>query len=147
MYNRFVAPRLAPSSNKSDTSTGEGKELGAFLKNQKELTIAAQNVVFLERFSAQLSPSRSRARLMEVEIAVELDDPKTSQFVKAKFIQIKEAVSIALQGKSYEEMLQESGKENLKKEIIKSINEIFEKNEFHGQVERVFFTRFVMATS
>ena len=124
--------------------THEGSEMSEFFKNQKELSMASDSMVFLERFSASLNSNAPRVTSFEVEVWMECDKPDTARALKSRMSQVREVVANVMQEQSYEHLLTNKGKEDLQMKIGASVNKILKKLGLDGAVKRVFFSQFVM---
>lgn len=139
LYRRFLADlKVKPEK----TEMGQG--LAAFLQAQKDMTVAAANMVFLERFSASLRSESGAVRSLELEIYVESDKPETGNLLKSRLPEIREMVSAAIQGQAYDRLMTEEGKLAFRQQIAETITRGIHKWKSKGSVKSVFFTKFVM---
>lgn len=124
-----------------DLSGGVSK----FFEEQKRLTVATANVLYLDRFSATLRSDYDKAKVFEVEVYVECDAPETSALLKAHYDEVRELISSAVQGQVYEQLITEDGKNGFRQRIVDAVNGGLQtKWKSGGVVRRVFFTKFIM---
>ena len=145
IYNKFLKPMLpqkAATVVASTTSAGSG--INALAKLQREQSIAINKLVFMDRFSAAMHGGRMDSKAYELEFAMECDDPETARFIKTKLVDFREAVSIALQGGDYDDLITDDGKEKLKKRIAHAVAERLKHHKIKGHIYKIHFTRFVM---
>ncbi len=93
----------------------------------------------LEQFVVNLY-SESGSRYLKTVINFELADEELAAELDAKSPLIRDIIIKALSAKTYEEISTIKGKENLKDEIVLSINEVVS----DGKVNNLFFTDFVI---
>jgi flagellar FliL protein len=93
----------------------------------------------LEQFVVNLY-SESGSRYLKTVINFELADEELAAELDAKSPLIRDIIIKALSAKTYEEISTIKGKENLKDEIVLSVNEVVS----DGKVNNLFFTDFVI---
>jgi flagellar basal body-associated protein FliL len=140
LYRRYVVPHLP----KTGVKTEAGDNINKFVNEQKELQLAASNLLYLDKFTATLTHSPGRASAYEVELFLECDEPKTSDWARAHLDQVREWVANTLQNQDYDKLLTEDGKNELRAKIIERVNHGFKHEHNTGVIRRVFFTRFAM---
>jgi len=93
----------------------------------------------LDQFIVNLV-SNNANRYLKCKIDLELDSPELQQEVDKKLPAIRDLVIRILSSKSVEEIQTAKGKEKLKEEIKRKINEILST----GEIRNVYFTEFVI---
>ncbi len=142
IFNRFIPKILIKREQQSQTQMGG--HLGDFFQLQKQFAIESKKLVYLEEFSAFLNSESGHIKAYNIEIYAECDRPETSALLKARFDEMREVVSGALQGQKYEVLLTPQGKEQFKKHIALTINNWIKKKKHEGHVTRLFFTILMM---
>jgi flagellar FliL protein len=84
--------------------------------------------------------SSNAARYLKCKIDLELDSPELQQEIDKKLPAIRDLIIRILSSKTVEEIQTSKGKEKLKEEIKRKINEILTT----GEVRNVYFTEFVI---
>jgi len=84
--------------------------------------------------------SSNADRYLKCKIDLELDSPELQQEVDKKLPAIRDLIIRILSSKTVEEIQTSKGKEKLKEEIKRKINEILTT----GEVKNVYFTEFVI---
>jgi len=93
----------------------------------------------LDQFIVNLV-STNADRYLKCKIDLELDAPETQQEIDKKLPAIRDLIIRILSSKTVEEIQTAKGKEKLKEEIKRKINEILTT----GEVRNVYFTEFVI---
>ena len=93
----------------------------------------------LDQFIVNLV-SNSSSRYLKCKIDLELDSPELQQEVDKKLPAIRDLIIRILSSKTVEEIQTAKGKEKLKEEIKRKINEILTT----GEIRHVYFTEFVI---
>jgi len=93
----------------------------------------------LDQFIVNLVSNNS-SRYLKCKIDLELDSPELQQEVDKKLPAIRDLIIRILSSKTVEEIQTAKGKEKLKEEIKRKINEILTT----GEVRNVYFTEFVI---
>ncbi|MBI3555256.1 MAG: flagellar basal body-associated FliL family protein [Deltaproteobacteria bacterium] len=138
LYHRFV-----PQHVKTPT-TEAGQGVTRFLEEEKKIAIMAANVLFLERFSGSLDSGPGQPSVFELELYVEADSPESAAILRAHLPQTREMVSGVIQGRKYEALITDEGKNALKRDILDAVNRTLRRWAAKGQVKKVYFTKFVM---
>ena len=84
--------------------------------------------------------SNSSSRYLKCKIDLELDAPELQEEVDKKLPAIRDLIIRILSSKTVEEIQTSKGKEKLKEEIKRKINEILTT----GEIKNVYFTEFVI---
>ena len=84
--------------------------------------------------------SNNANRYLKCKIDLELDSPELQQEIDKKLPAIRDLIIRILSSKTVEEIQTSRGKEKLKEEIKRKINEILTT----GEVRNVYFTEFVI---
>ncbi len=115
--------------------------------NQKSTTKTARGTNYAE--IGQMYPmnsfvvnlySESGSRYLKTTLNLELSSEELAMELDAKTPLIRDIIIKTLSAKTYEEISTIKGKENLKDEIVLSVNEVLS----DGHVNNVFFTDFVI---
>ena len=93
----------------------------------------------LDQFIVNLVSNNS-SRYLKCKIDLELDSPELQQEVDKKLPAIRDLIIRILSSKAVEEIQTAKGKEKLKEEIKRKINEILAT----GEIRHVYFTEFVI---
>ena len=84
--------------------------------------------------------SNDSNRYLKCKIDLELDSPRVQEEISKKLPVIRDLTIGVLSSKTIEEIQTLKGKDKLKREIRKKINEILTK----GEIKNVYFTKFVI---
>ncbi len=95
-------------------------------------------VVPLETFIVNLAGSKGR-KIAKVNMELELKGDGVSEEIEKRKAQIRDYIIIILSSKTYEEVSNKDGKNNLRNEIKDTINSYLTK----GKITNVFFTDFI----
>ena len=93
----------------------------------------------LDQFIVNLVSNNS-SRYLKCKIDLELDSPELQQEVDKKLPAIRDLIIRILSSKTVEEIQTAKGKEKLKEEIKRKINELLTT----GEIRHVYFTEFVI---
>jgi len=93
----------------------------------------------LDRFIVNLLSNNS-SRYLKCKIDLELDAPELQKEIDKKLPAIRDLIIRILSSKTVEEIQTSKGKEKLKEEIKRKINEILTT----GEIRNVYFTEFVI---
>ena len=93
----------------------------------------------LDRFIVNLLSNNS-SRYLKCKIDLELDAPELQKEIDKKLPAIRDLIIRILSSKTVEEIQTSQGKEKLKEEIKRKINEILTT----GEIRNVYFTEFVI---
>jgi len=93
----------------------------------------------LDRFIVNLLSNNSN-RYLKCKIDLELDSPDLQEEIDKKLSPIRDLIIRILSSKTVEEIQTSKGKEKLKEEIKRKINEILTT----GEIRNVYFTEFVI---
>ncbi len=93
----------------------------------------------LDQFIVNLV-SNGASRYLKCKIDLELDSPELQQEVDKKLPAIRDAIIQILSSKTVEEIQTAKGKEKLKEEIKRKLNEMLTT----GEIRNVYFTEFVI---
>ncbi len=116
----------------SAKAEGEGKEGG---KKEKSFT---SKTIPLETFVVNLAGAKGR-RVIKVNLELELKGEGVAEEVEKRKAQIRDIIIILLSSKTYEEVSQKEGRENLRNEMKDTINSFLSK----GKILNIFFTDFI----
>ncbi len=107
-------------------------------KEEHEEKSFVGKVVPLETFIVNLAGSKGR-KIAKVNMELELKGEGVSEEIEKRKAQIRDYIIIILSSKTYEEVSNKEGKNNLRNEIKETINSYLTK----GKITNVFFTDFI----
>ena len=87
---------------------------------------------------------KSKARFMQIGLEVATTSEKSYAAVKKHMPVIRNEIVLLLSGQKYEEMVTPEGKEQLRAELIETINMILKKHKANKGIDNIYFTSFVM---
>ncbi len=87
---------------------------------------------------------KSKARFMQIGLEVSVTNEKSYAAVKKHLPVIRNEIVLLLSGQKYEEMVTPDGKEQLRAELIETINIILKKHKAKKGIDNIYFTSFVM---
>lgn len=87
---------------------------------------------------------KSKARFMQIGLEVSTTSEKSYAAVKKHLPVIRSEIVLLLSGQKYEEMVTPEGKEQLRAELIETINIILKKHKAKKGINNIYFTSFVM---
>lgn len=87
---------------------------------------------------------KSKARFMQIGLEVATTNDRSFAAVKKHLPVIRNEVVLLLSGQKYEEMVTPDGKEQLRAELIETINIILKKHKAKKGIDNIYFTSFVM---
>jgi flagellar FliL protein len=87
---------------------------------------------------------KSRARFLQVSIEGMTRDEKVKEEITKHFPQVRNNIVLLLSGKTSEQLSTPQGKDKLRKEVLKEIQDILVAETGKEGVEDVYFTSFVM---
>jgi len=87
---------------------------------------------------------KSKARYMQVGLEVSVSNEKAFASVKKHMPVIRNEIVLLLSGQKYEEMVTPDGKEQLRAELIETINNILKQHKVKDGIDNIYFTSFVM---
>lgn len=140
-----LTKRFVPASWFNSTKVQTADSFNKYLEQQKEYAIASASVLFLERHTTTVTSEGGKVRYLEVEFYAECDQPDTCRTVKGHMIGIRELLTTAIQGRSYDKLITESGKETFRQDVLRALNDGLVKWKIKGSIRRIFMTSFVMA--
>jgi flagellar FliL protein len=109
-------------------------------KRKKVTNMAEIGPIYpLDQFIVNLV-SNSSSRYLKCKIDIELDAPELQQEVDKKLPAIRDLIIRILSSKTIEEIQTAKGKEKLKEEVKRKINEFLTS----GEIKHVYFTEFVI---
>lgn len=95
-------------------------------------------VIPLETFVVNLAGSKGR-RIAKVNIELELAGDNVQVEVEQRKAQVRDIIIIILSGKTYDQVSNKEGKDQLRDEIKDTVNAFLTK----GKIKNVFFTEFI----
>lgn len=95
-------------------------------------------VVPLETFIINLAGSKGR-RVAKVNMEIEIEGEQVQEEIEKRKAQIRDIIIILLSGKTYDDVTTKEGKEQLKTEIVDTVNAFLTK----GKLVNVYFTDFI----
>ncbi len=87
---------------------------------------------------------KSKARFMQIGLEVATSNDKSYAAVKKHLPVIRNEIVLLLSGQKYEEMVTPEGKEQLRAELIETINIILKQHKAKKGIDNIYFTSFVM---
>lgn len=87
---------------------------------------------------------KSKARYMQIGLEVATTNDKAHAAVKKHLPVIRNEIVLLLSGQKYEEMVTPDGKEQLRAELIETINNILIQHKVKKGIDNIYFTSFVM---
>lgn len=87
---------------------------------------------------------KSKARYMQIGIEVMATNEKAIEAVKLHMPVIRSEIVLLLSGQKYEEIVTPEGKEQLRLELLETIQNILRRHKIKRGIERIYFTSFVM---
>ncbi len=87
---------------------------------------------------------KSKARFMQIGLEVATTSERSYAAVKKHLPVIRNEIVLLLSGQKYEEMVTPEGKEQLRAELIETINNILKKHKAKKGIDNIYFTSFVM---
>ena len=133
----LVAYFLLSSNNEEQPPQQEQKKVE---KKHKADSMAEIGPIYpLDPFIVNLVSSNAN-RYLKCKIDLELDSPELQQEVDKKLPAIRDLIIQILSSKTVEEIQTAKGKQKLKEEIKRKINEILTT----GEIKNVYFTEFVI---
>ena len=131
----LVAYFLLSEEEKKEEATSPKIE-----KNKKISNMTQIGPIYpLEKFIVNLLSNHS-SRYLKCKIDLELDSPELQEEIDKKLSPIRDLIIRILSSKTVEEIQTSKGKEKLKEEIKRKINEILTT----GEIRNVYFTEFVI---
>jgi flagellar FliL protein len=126
------------SNNSEDNQTPQQKQ--EKITKKKISDIAEVGPIYpLDQFIVNLINNNAN-RYLKCKISLELDSPELQQEIDKKLPAIRDRIINILSSKTVEEIQTAKGKEKLKEEIKRKINEILTT----GEIRHVYFTEFVI---
>jgi flagellar protein FliL len=87
---------------------------------------------------------KSKAKYMQIGMEVATISDKAQAAVQKHMPVIRNEVVLLLSGQKYEEMVTPDGKEQLRAELIETINKILKQHNVRIGIHKIYFTSFVM---
>ena len=87
---------------------------------------------------------KNKARYMQIGLEVSVNNEKAFAAVKKHIPVIRNEIVLLLSGQKYEEMVTPDGKEQLRAELIETINNILKQHRVKDGIDNIYFTSFVM---
>jgi len=87
---------------------------------------------------------KSKARFMQIGLEVSTTNAKSYAAVQKHMPIIRNEIVFLLSGQKYEEMVTPEGKEQLRSELIETINNILKERKAKKGIDNIYFTSFVM---
>jgi flagellar FliL protein len=127
-------------SSNSDEDQPQEQKQEKVVKKKKVSDMAEVGPIYpLDQFIVNLV-SNNADRYLKCKISFELDSPELQQEVDKKLPAIRDIIINILSSKTVEEIQTAKGKEKLKEEIRRKVNEILTT----GEIRHVYFTEFVI---
>ena len=126
------------SNNDQQDNPDQPKQEQVVKKKKSDLTEIGP-IYPLDQFIVNLMSNNSE-RYLKCKISLELDAPELQQEVDKKLPAVRDTIIQILSSKTVEEIQTAKGKEKLKEEIKRKLNEMFTT----GEIRHVYFTEFVI---
>lgn len=127
-------------SNNSDEAQPQEQKQEKVVKKKKVSDMAEVGPIYpLDQFIVNLV-SNNADRYLKCKISFELDSPDLQQEIDKKLPAIRDIIINILSSKTVEEIQTAKGKDKLKEEIKRKVNEILTT----GEIRHVYFTEFVI---
>jgi flagellar FliL protein len=127
-------------SNNDDTQQPDQQKQEKVVKKKKVKDMTEVGPIYpLDQFIVNLV-SNNADRYLKCKISFELDAPELQQEIDKKLPAVRDIIINILSSKTVEEIQTAKGKEKLKEEIRKKVNEILTT----GEIRHVYFTEFVI---
>jgi flagellar FliL protein len=127
-------------SNTSDETQPSKQQQEKVIKKKKISDMAEVGPIYpLDQFIVNLI-SNNANRYLKCKISFELDSPEFQQEIDKKLPAVRDIIINILSSKSVEEIQTAKGKQKLKEEIKRKVNEILTT----GEIRHVYFTEFVI---
>lgn len=143
IYQRFLVP-LAEMKHTASHVDSAFQGLTSFVREQAELTAASDRLVFMERFSANISSNVGDIKLIEFELYIEMDSPASARMIRDRIDPIREVIASSVQNENYTELMTTNGKDELRRKISRVVNKTLLQWHKTGKVKEVYFSRFIM---
>jgi flagellar FliL protein len=127
------------SSNTDETQHPEQKKQEKVVKKKVSDMTEVGPIYPLDQFIVNLV-SNNANRYLKCKISFELDSPELQQEIDKKLPAVRDIIINILSSKTVEEIQTAKGKEKLKEEIKRKVNEILTT----GEIRHVYFTEFVI---
>ena len=98
------------------------------------------DVFFLGNFTANMATNDRAGKFVVIELRLKMSDQEMAEELKAKNIRLRDAVIDEMSLKRFSEVATEKGKLALKENIKERLNAIVQ----DGQIEEVYFTKFII---
>ena len=125
-----------------DAEGGDGEDNVA----KEEVEAPSENAIYwpIEPPFVMNFEGKSKAKYMQVAMVAMSRSQKAINTLKKHMPAVRNELTFLLGGQKYVEMITPEGKEQLRTEIIESINNTLKQNGAKKGVERILFTSFVM---
>ncbi len=87
---------------------------------------------------------KSKARYMQIGLEVATTNSKAYEAVKKHLPVIRNEIVLLLSGQKYEEIVTPEGKEQLRAELIETVNKVLKQHKVKKGIDNIYFTSFVM---
>ncbi|MCW8932536.1 MAG: flagellar basal body-associated FliL family protein [Gammaproteobacteria bacterium] len=130
----------------SQAMEGDGDEVDSDSNDEPESTEEVADISYwpLEPAFVLNFEGKSKARFMQIGLEVSTTNEKSFAAVKKHLPVIRNEIVLLLSGQKYEEMVTPDGKEQLRAELIETINNILKKHKAKKGIDNIYFTSFVM---
>lgn len=130
----------------AQTETSQGEEGASEEKTEEESAEDVADISYwpLEPHFVLNFEGKSKARFMQIGLEVSTTNEKSYAAVKKHLPVIRNEIVLLLSGQKYEEMVTPDGKEQLRAELIETINNILKKHKAKKGIDNIYFTSFVM---
>ncbi|MCU7940669.1 MAG: flagellar basal body-associated FliL family protein [gamma proteobacterium symbiont of Bathyaustriella thionipta] len=128
------------------TETSQSVEGNSEVKADEETDLELSDISYwpLEPHFVLNFEGKSKARFMQIGLEVSTTNERSYAAVKKHLPVIRNEIVLLLSGQKYEEMVTPDGKEQLRAELIETINNILKKHKAKKGIDNIYFTSFVM---
>lgn len=136
----------APEQTTEEAEGAKGADKKASKDKEEAAEVPSENAIYwpIEPPFVMNFEGKSKAKYMQVALVVMSRSQKAIDTLKKHMPAVRNELTFLLGGQKYVEMITPEGKEQLRTEIIESINNTLKKNGAKKGVEKVLFTSFVM---
>lgn len=133
-----------PASTSTESSQNEEGESDSNDTEEAPQEVADISYWPLEPAFVLNFEGKSKARFMQIGLEVATSNEKSYAAVKKHLPVIRNEIVLLLSGQKYEEMVTPEGKEQLRAELIETVNNILMQHKAKKGIENIYFTSFVM---
>lgn len=135
-----------PETAETSQTADDGSDGDSDSKNVEQSSEETADIAYwpLEPAFVLNFEGKSKARFMQIGLEVSTTNEKSYAAVKKHQPVIRNEIVLLLSGQKYEEMVTPEGKEQLRAELIETINIILKRHKAKKGIDNIYFTSFVM---